>query len=69
MIKTRLQSAGKYSGPLDCLRKIYTTEGGIIAFYRGLGANLIGVIPEKSIKLVLNYTYYRLIYLLIYLLF
>lgn len=52
MIKTRLQSAGKYDGPIDCLKKIYTTEGGIRAFYKGLSANLIGVIPEKAIKLV-----------------
>lgn len=54
MVKTRLQAAGKYSGPIDCFTKIYTTEGGIKAFYRGLAANLIGVIPEKAIKLSVN---------------
>lgn len=57
MVKTRLQSAGKYAGPLDCFRKIYSTEGGVRAFYRGLGANLTGVIPEKAIKLAANETF------------
>lgn len=53
MVKTRLQaSSGKYSGPIDCFRKIISTEGGPRALYRGLAANLIGVSPEKAIKLV-----------------
>jgi solute carrier family 25 aspartate/glutamate transporter 12/13 len=52
MIKTRLQSRGLYTGPLDCFKKIFSNEGGIRAFYKGLGPNLIGVIPEKAIKLV-----------------
>lgn len=35
MVKTRLQSSsGLYSGPIDCFKKIFTTEGGIRAFYR-----------------------------------
>ena len=33
-------------------------ENGILGFYRGLGANLIGVIPEKAIKLAAN-EYFR----------
>lgn len=53
-VKTRLQSSsGVYSGPLDCARKIYAS-GGIKGFYAGLAANLIGVTPEKAIKLVSN---------------
>ena len=55
MVKTRLQSdqsTGKYKGIIDCFRKIYQTEGGVRAFYRGLAPNLVGVIPEKAIKLV-----------------
>ena len=53
MVKTRLQaSASNYSGPIDCFRKIISTEGGPRALYRGLTANLIGVSPEKAIKLV-----------------
>jgi len=55
MIKTRLQaSSGKYSGPIDCFKQIFKTEGGPRAFYRGLLANLTGVIPEKGIKLATN---------------
>ncbi len=56
MVKTRLQAsvAGTYSGPIDCFRKIVGNEGGFRALYRGLGANLVGVFPEKGIKLVTN---------------
>ena len=60
MVKTRLQaSAGKYSGPIDCFKKIISTEGGPRALYRGLGPNLMGVFPEKGIKLVLQ-LYYKI---------
>lgn len=53
MIKTRLQaSKGVYSGPIDCFKTIVRTEGGVRALYRGLVPNLIGVTPEKAIKLV-----------------
>jgi len=53
MVKTRLQaSTNTYSSPIDCFRKILATEGGPRALYRGLAANLIGVTPEKAIKLV-----------------
>jgi len=58
-IKTRLQAAGqpgsklKYSSPLDCARKVHA-EAGIRGFYRGLGANLTGVTPEKAIKIAVN---------------
>lgn len=53
MVKTRLQaSKGKYSGPIDCFQQIVKTEGGPKALYRGLLPNLVGVTPEKAIKLV-----------------
>lgn len=53
MVKTRLQaSKGQYSGPIDCFRKIVSQEGGFKALYRGLAPNLVGVTPEKAIKLV-----------------
>ena len=55
MIKTRLQaSSGRYAGPADCARQIFATEGGMRGFYKGLGPNLIGVTPEKAIKLAVN---------------
>ncbi len=53
MIKTRLQASnGLYSGPFDVVKKIMTTEGGVKGFYKGLAPNLVGVTPEKAIKLV-----------------
>ena len=33
---------------------IYQKEGGLRAFYKGLAPNLIGVIPEKALKLAVN---------------
>lgn len=55
MIKTRLQATnGQYSGPFDVFRKIYANEGGIKGFYKGLPPNLVGVTPEKAIKLAVN---------------
>lgn len=59
MIKTRLQSSikGTYLGPLDVIQKILKNEGGVGAFYRGLSANLVGVTPEKAIKLVRSKAY------------
>ncbi len=53
MIKTRLQASNKqYSGPVDVFRKIMANEGGVRGFYKGLAPNLVGVTPEKAIKLV-----------------
>ena len=61
MVKTRLQNqvatAGGgsllYRSPLHCASSILRAEG-IVGFYKGLGANLIGVTPEKAIKLAVN---------------
>jgi solute carrier family 25 aspartate/glutamate transporter 12/13 len=52
MIKTRLQS-GQFTGPAHVVKTIMGTEG-IGGFYKGLGANLVGVTPEKAIKLAAN---------------
>jgi len=58
MVKTRLQSSGQpgqpnYGGVLGCVKHILKNEG-IAGFYRGLIPNLIGVTPEKAIKLAVN---------------
>eukprot|EP00753_Platysulcus_tardus_P002682 PLAT1179.1.p1 GENE.PLAT1179.1~~PLAT1179.1.p1 ORF type:complete len:326 (+),score=169.70 PLAT1179.1:149-1126(+) len=59
MVKTQLQNqrpvGGKlpYSGPVDCARKMFAS-GGMRSFYRGLLPNLVGIIPEKGIKLAVN---------------
>jgi len=54
MIKTRLQtSQGSLKGPVDAFKRILASEGAK-GFYKGLGANLVGVTPEKAIKLAAN---------------
>lgn len=55
-IKTRMQaqrSLSKYKNSLDCLVKVIRAEG-IRGVYSGLGFQLIGVAPEKAIKLTVN---------------
>eukprot|EP01086_Lenisia_limosa_P016083 TRINITY_DN5637_c0_g1_i1.p1 TRINITY_DN5637_c0_g1~~TRINITY_DN5637_c0_g1_i1.p1 ORF type:complete len:471 (-),score=195.36 TRINITY_DN5637_c0_g1_i1:59-1309(-) len=50
MVKTRLTvqhgsgAARKYSGIVDCFRKVASEEG-IFAFYKGMSTSVIGVIP------------------------
>ena len=53
--KTRLQrqTTAEYRGIFDCLSKVYR-QGGISAWYSGMRANLLGIIPEKAIKLACN---------------
>ncbi|KAJ3300071.1 hypothetical protein HK104_004793 [Borealophlyctis nickersoniae] len=60
IVKTRLQNqkrsasgALQYRGGLDCLRQIIAKEGAR-GLYRGLAPNLIGICPEKAIKLAVN---------------
>lgn len=60
MVKTRMQNQRStvvgqmlYKNSFDCARKIFRNEG-FIGFYRGLGPQLIGVAPEKAIKLTVN---------------
>lgn len=58
MVKTRLQSQSvrtTASAPIHCFKMIIAREGAT-GLYRGLGANLVGVIPEKAIKLAANDT-------------
>ncbi|CAG0893302.1 unnamed protein product [Cyprideis torosa] len=61
LVKTRLQNqrSGSYIGELmyknswDCFRKVIRYEG-FAGLYRGLVPQLIGVAPEKAIKLTVN---------------
>ncbi|KAJ7161297.1 mitochondrial carrier domain-containing protein [Mycena crocata] len=60
MVKTRMQNQRStvvgqllYKNSLDCAKKILRNEG-FLGFYRGLGPQLIGVAPEKAIKLTVN---------------
>mmetsp|Transcript_62025 Transcript_62025/g.110494 ORF Transcript_62025/g.110494 Transcript_62025/m.110494 type:complete len:277 (-) Transcript_62025:2086-2916(-) len=42
-----------YTSTLDCAQKTIA-EGGVLALYRGLGPQLLGVAPEKAVKLSVN---------------
>lgn len=43
-----------YRNAFDCIKKVYTNEGGVRAFYRGVIPQLVGVAPEKAIKITVN---------------
>ncbi|TRM66263.1 mitochondrial carrier domain-containing protein [Schizophyllum amplum] len=60
MVKTRMQNqrttvVGQvlYNNSIDCVKKILKNEG-FLGFYRGLAPQLVGVAPEKAIKLTVN---------------
>jgi hypothetical protein len=57
LVKTRLQTqqtgAILYKNGWDCLKKVVKGEG-FVGLYRGLQPSLIGVTPEKAIKLAVN---------------
>nr|CAD2202693.1 unnamed protein product [Meloidogyne enterolobii] len=61
LVKTRMQNqrTGSYLGEVmyknsyDCFKKILKFEG-ILGFYRGLLPQIMGVAPEKAIKLTAN---------------
>ncbi|KAI0275134.1 mitochondrial inner membrane protein [Gloeopeniophorella convolvens] len=42
-----------YKNSWDCVKKVFHNEG-FLGFYRGLGPQLVGVAPEKAIKLTVN---------------
>ncbi|XP_022645155.1 calcium-binding mitochondrial carrier protein Aralar1-like isoform X2 [Varroa jacobsoni] len=61
LVKTRMQNqrtgsiVGEimYRNSLDCAKKVLRHEG-LFGFYRGLLPQLVGVAPEKAIKLTMN---------------
>lgn len=56
LVKTRMQAQkhkAMYNNSIDCFKKILLNEG-FGGLYRGLGAQLVGVAPEKAIKLTVN---------------
>jgi len=60
LVKTRMQNQRSsvvgqllYKNSFDCVKKVLRNEG-FVGFYRGLGPQLIGVAPEKAIKLTVN---------------
>lgn len=48
-----MKGAFPYTGPLDCFRKIVKADG-VHGLYRGLPPTLVGIVPEKAIKLAMN---------------
>ena len=62
LVKTRLQNqrTGSYVGELmyknsfDCFKKVVRHEG-VRGLYRGLAPQLVGVAPEKAIKLTVSF--------------
>ncbi|WFC98988.1 mitochondrial aspartate-glutamate transporter agc1 [Malassezia yamatoensis] len=61
LVKTRMQNqrsnvvgeALLYRNSMDCARKVFEREG-VLGFYSGLIPQLLGVAPEKAIKLTMN---------------
>ncbi|CCH46553.1 Calcium-binding mitochondrial carrier protein [Wickerhamomyces ciferrii] len=55
LIKTRMQAQRVliYKSSLDCFVKVLSKEG-LRGLYSGLGPQLVGVAPEKAIKLTVN---------------
>lgn len=59
LVKTRLQNQRLgveqrlYNGGIDCFQKVIRNEG-FLGLYRGLFPQLLGVAPEKAIKLAMN---------------
>ncbi|ODV57837.1 citrin, partial [Ascoidea rubescens DSM 1968] len=55
LVKTRMQNQRTrlYKNSIDCFVKIITKEGPR-GLYQGLGPQLVGVAPEKAIKLTVN---------------
>lgn len=56
LVKTRMQAQrhkAVYNNSFDCFKKIIKNEG-LKGLYSGLGAQLVGVAPEKAIKLTIN---------------
>ena len=49
--KTRMAvaSSGEYAGVADCIRQSYS-RGGVKDFYKGLGANLLGIVPYRGLE-------------------
>ena len=60
LVKTRMQNqrvgadgSRMYQNSLDCFKQILSKEG-VRGFYRGLLPQLVGVAPEKALKLTVN---------------
>ncbi len=57
-VLSRIAPSGSQLSATEVFRNIIRNEGGPRALYRGISANLVGVTPEKAIKLAAN-DYFR----------
>ncbi|EQC36835.1 hypothetical protein SDRG_05666 [Saprolegnia diclina VS20] len=53
IVKTNLQSSTNFTGPVHCFKTLLARDG-VRGLFRGLPPTLVGVIPEKAIKLAVN---------------
>ena len=62
LVKTRMQNQISnlkipkqqlYKNSFDCFKTIFRNEG-LLGFYRGATPNIVGVFPEKAIKITIN---------------
>ncbi|ETW08617.1 hypothetical protein H310_01158 [Aphanomyces invadans] len=53
IVKTNLQSSTTFTGPIHCFRTLLARDG-VRGLFHGLPPTLVGVIPEKAIKLAVN---------------
>ena len=60
LVKTRIQNQilqvykqTLYKNSFDCFKVIFRNEG-FLGFYRGVTLNMVGVFPEKAIKITIN---------------
>ena len=57
LVKTRLQSTAggtSYGSAFEVINEVITKEGGLPALYKGIRPQLAGVVPEKTIKLLVH---------------
>ena len=60
ILKTRIAVAqrGEYAGLVDCVQRMYLT-GGWREFYKGLGANMLGIVPFRGLEIGLFFSIKR----------
>lgn len=57
LVKTRMAvaSRGEYKGIADCIQQAYR-RGGLRDLYRGMGANMAGIVPHRAIEMGMFFT-------------
>eukprot|EP00760_Papus_ankaliazontas_P033978 PhM_4_TR6820/c0_g1_i1/m.67758/K14684/SLC25A23S; solute carrier family 25 (mitochondrial phosphate transporter), member 23/24/25/41 len=57
LVKARMavSAAGEYRGVADCITQCYR-RGGFFEFYKGMGANLAGIVPNRGAEMGLFFT-------------